>query len=490
MIPYKQLSLADIFQDCQNIFDNDKPAFLSLLETHIDIDEFIPISFRNHFYASTGRSRKYPLHAFLWALIIQRIFSIPTDQLLLTFLSYSKPLRDFCGFTKVPDASKITRFKQDFLDDLQLVFDNLVDVTEPICQAIDSAKANMTIFDSSGIEAFVTENNPKYANRIIRQLKAYAKAQGFDKSYDPYKAAYGSMPSHASANPEIKQLYINGHFCYVFKFGIVTNGLGIIRHVSFYNKDFMASHPDIVVEKKSDSPDEDKSVHDSKLLIPTLKDFFSKHPLINPKTFLGDAAFDTAALYPQLLTGNTFGDNKHFSKAYIPLNSRSGLEKQDYKINENGIPCCPHDDSLPLKYEGISKLRSGVIRYKFVCPKIKWIQNESTGKYQRHCTCDNPCTTSSCGKMVYIYPEKDLRAYPGVIRGSEEWNNTYKIRTTVERDINHIKDNLCLAGRRTQNEKTLHADLLLAGITQLITVVLSDKINHHEFIRSLKPLIA
>ena len=46
------------------------------------------------------------------------------------------------------------------------------------------------------------------------------------------------------------------------------------------------------------------------------------------------------------------------------------------------------------------------------------------------------------------------------------------------------------AGRRTQNEKTLHADLVLAGITQLITVVLSDKINHHEFIRSLKPLIA
>ncbi len=111
MIPYKQLSLADIFSDCQEKFENDKPAFLSLLETHIDIDEFIPISFRNHFYASTGRTRKYPLQAFLWALIIQRIFSIPTDQLLLTFLAYSKPLREFCGFTKVPDASKITRFK-------------------------------------------------------------------------------------------------------------------------------------------------------------------------------------------------------------------------------------------------------------------------------------------------------------------------------------------------------------------------------------------
>ena len=173
MISHKQLSVEDIYSDCQNIFENDKPAFLSLLETHIDLDEIIPVSFYNHFYASTGRSRKYPLTAMIWALIIQRVFSIPTDRLLLTFLAYSKPLREFCGFTKVPDASKITRFKQDFLDELQTVFERLVDVTEPICQAIDSAKADMTIFDSSGIEAFVTENNPKYANTIVKQLKAY-----------------------------------------------------------------------------------------------------------------------------------------------------------------------------------------------------------------------------------------------------------------------------------------------------------------------------
>lgn len=92
--------------------------------------------------------------------------------------------------------------------------------------------------------------------------------------------------------------------------------------------------------------------------------------------------------------------------------------------------------------------------------------------------------------MVYIYPDKNLRAYPSVIRGTEAWDNTCKIRTVVERDINHIKENLCLAGRRTQNEKTLHTDLILAGITQLITVVLADKIHHHEYIRSLKPLIA
>ena len=87
----------------------------------------------------------------------------------------------------------------------------------------------MTIFDTSGIEAWVTENNSKYANRIIKQLKAFKKSHNLDDSYDPYKAAYGSMPTHATSNQAIQQMYINGHFCYAYKFGIITNGLGIVR---------------------------------------------------------------------------------------------------------------------------------------------------------------------------------------------------------------------------------------------------------------------
>ena len=491
MIPHKQLSLSDIFKECENLLEEDKPAFLSLLESHIDLDEIVPVSFRNHYYSWTGRPRTYPLDAMLWALIIQKIFSIPTDQLLLVFLQYSKALRDFCGFTKVPDASKITRFKQDFLSDLQLMFDKLVDLTEPICQAIDAEKASMTIFDSSGIEAFVQENNPKFANQIIRQLKAYAKAMGFDKSYDPYKAAYGRMPSHASANPRIKQLYINGHFCYVFKFGMVTNGLGIVREITFYNKEFLDAHPEMVVDKKSESPDEDKSVHDARLLLPTLKDFFAKHPLINPKTFIGDSAFDSIAIYKALLGEDFFDIGNHFSEAYIPLNGRSILKNTDSvcPINEDGIPCCPHDPSLPMKQEGNAFSFRGIRKIKFVCPKMSWVR-QPNGKYCRQCHCEDPCTGSSCGRMAYIYPEMNLRAYPGVLRGTEKWNETYKIRTVVERTINHFKDNLGAAGRKTRDERTLHADLLLAGICQQITVLLANKIHRHEYIRSLKPLIA
>lgn len=92
--------------------------------------------------------------------------------------------------------------------------------------------------------------------------------------------------------------------------------------------------------------------------------------------------------------------------------------------------------------------------------------------------------------MIYIYPVKNLRAYPGALRDTPEWDSTYKIRTTVERSINHFKDCFGLAGRKTQNEKTLPADLILSGITQLISVVLADKIHQHQFLRSLKPLIA
>ena len=56
---------------------------------------------------------------FLFLLFLQRIFSIPTDTLLIVFLKYSQELRNFCGFDVVPDGSKFTHFKQDFLADLQ-----------------------------------------------------------------------------------------------------------------------------------------------------------------------------------------------------------------------------------------------------------------------------------------------------------------------------------------------------------------------------------
>ena len=37
--------------------------------------------------------------------------------------------------------------------------------------------------------------------------------------------------------------------------------------------------------------------------------------------------------------------------------------------------------------------------------------------------------------MIYIYPEKNLRAYPGVERGSAEWEETYKTVSYTHLDV-------------------------------------------------------
>lgn len=51
----------------------------------------------------------------------------------------------------------------------------MVDYTETICQQIDSYLAQIVTFDTSSIELYITENNPKTLNALIRKLRAYYK---------------------------------------------------------------------------------------------------------------------------------------------------------------------------------------------------------------------------------------------------------------------------------------------------------------------------
>ncbi|MHB1393075.1 MAG: transposase [Clostridia bacterium] len=475
---YSQLSLADIYKDCQDLFLSDKPAFFSLLENYIDFEKFIPPTFYNAFYQNFGRKRKYPLHAFIASLIFQKVATIPTDSLLILLLHLCKELRDFCGFHKVPDASKFTRFKQEFEPYLKQMFHSLVDYTEPICQALDKNLASSLIFDTSGIEAYVTENNPKYVNNIIKQLKAYHKSLGDKASFDPYAKAYQSMPSQAASNPQVKQLHINGHFCYVHKFAILTNALGIVRHVAFLDEEFKSAHPELIVEKKSDSPDEDKSIGDSSSLQPVLKDFFTLHPNIHPHTFLGDAAFDKLDHY-------TFLRNDcKFQNMLIPLNPRNSSSLPKVGYNEFGYPLCPEDSSLVMKYHGITNEKGRSNRVKWGCPKVRLL------KGQWVCDCPNPCSTAKRGRTTYTNDSSILRNYPGVQRGTPQWDKEYKNRAIIEQIIQHLKGNMCIANRKTSNLATTKADVYLACIASLFTVILADRLKKPEYIRSMKPLIA
>lgn len=54
------------------------------------------------------------------------------------------------------------------------------------------------------------------------------------------------------------------------------------------------------------------------------------------------------------------------------------MEDNNYTINENGVSCCSHDSSLPVKREqSKSHLKSKLPTMKFVCLKMKWEYNKA-----------------------------------------------------------------------------------------------------------------
>lgn len=267
-------------------------------------------------------------------------------------------------------------------------------------------------------------------------------------------------------------------FCYADKFGILTNGLGIVRDIVFLDDDFKAAHPELPVEKKSDSPEEDKTISDSAALKPVLSDFFAAHPDFHPDTFLGDAAFDSAGIYGFLK--NDF----HFQKALIPYNPRNESTLKKVGFNGYGYPTCPDDPSLAMKYCGITKEKGRSGRIKWCCPKVHMV------KGQWVCDCKDPCSTAKMGRTTYTYENMEFRMFPGIQRDSPEWDSLYKIRTSIERAINHFKTNMCVAGKRTRNHTTTKADVFLAGIASQLTVIVASRMNRHDYIRSLKPLVA
>ena len=136
-----------------------------------------------------------------------------------------------------------------------------------------------------------------------------------------------------------------------------------------------------------------------------------------------------------------------------------------------------------MKYCGLTKEKGRADRMKWCCPKVHMVK----GKWV--CDCKEPCSTAKKGRTTYTYENMEFRMFPGIQRDSDEWNSLYKIRTSIERAINHFKMNMCIAGRHTRNHKTTKADVFLAGIASQLTVIVSYRMHCPEYIRSLKPLV-
>jgi hypothetical protein len=471
---YAQMSLLDIYTDVCTTSEEDTPKFLQMLEEHIHFDEFIPMEFHMAFHRRFGRPRGYSLESFIRFIVLQKLLGVPCDSTMLNILKLSREMREFCRLDTVPDGSKLTRFRQDFVGYLEIMFHNLVEITEPICREINAKKADYLIYDSTGIEANVAENNPKFLNAKLIQSKKLAKS---NPDINPYALAYSSLPETAKANPFVKQQYINGHFCYAHKVGILTNGLGVVRDIAFFDETFRRRHPEIT-SKKTDNPELDKEIGDSTSLKPVLSDFFKAHPTFSYKTFLGDSAFDSYDTYPMLR--NDF----HFDRMAIPLNKRNSSKNHD-NFDEFGTPVCPVDKT-PFTYLGVRAGKKRSKRFKWVCHKSVSIPGTS----KRTCTCETPCTDSSYGRCTYTYPDQNLRLYPGIPRGTEHWDNLYRHRVLIERTIGILKDPLGVASRKSYSQWTAKADILTAGMAQLITVILAHALKKPKLYKSVRKLIA
>jgi hypothetical protein len=199
---YTQTPLEGIYADVVSAYELEKPLFLQMLDEHIDFDQLITYEFSVAFYCGHGRPRDYSLEGFIRLLILQKVLGVPTDTLMLHFLSLSRELREFCDFVKIPDAPMITRFRQNSVGYLEAMFDKLVEITEPICRDINEIKAGYLIYDTTGIEAYVAENNPKFLNAILGQCKKISK---INSNISPHALAYSKMPESAEANPFVKQ---------------------------------------------------------------------------------------------------------------------------------------------------------------------------------------------------------------------------------------------------------------------------------------------
>jgi len=454
----KQLQFGDFFDDFDELISHQKPIILQLFEEYIDVKSFIPNQFFLSYYSNTSHPREYPLESMISAFIFQKFFSIPTTSLLITFLEISSELKDACGFTSIPHKSQFSRFLSDFYHEINLMFHKLVDLTEPICHEIDNNKAAILISDTTGFEGYVKENNPKFFESLLRASKNFAKIYKNDKSvqkFDVYNYAYSNMPKTASSNSDIKLSYLNGHFGYFIKANLVTNELGIVRHIDYYEPVVSA-----------DSPVALKDKYDSKTLIPVLENFFSFHPNFNYDIFLGDSGFDAYDNYKYLYS----------EKNMIPiiqLNPRNQQDLPSPGFNEFGIPTCPNDPSLEMKRDGVSKEKGRSARIKWRCPKFKRVK--VNGENKCVLSCDNPCTTSKCGRMVYTYFDKDYRRNTAIPRNSDKWNNLYKIRTICERTIAQLKSLICIKANNLRNSVSIKSNVLFAGITQLISLIILYK---------------
>ena len=184
------------------------------------------------------------------------------------------------------------------------------------------------------------------------------------------------------------------------------------------------------------------SMHDSLGLTHTWFAMKSFLPELNVEKVLLDAAHDAMAFYSYF--------QKTKVKAFIDLNKGCALNKEspfraDIVPDKDGIPICPA--GIRMKSDGRDIARG---RIKYRCP----MRSKKFGV-----TCPNPCTNAKHGRVEYISSGQDIRFFTSPARGTKEWNDEYKARTSSERCNKRIKKDYVYENGRYQSSRNWYCRL-------------------------------
>jgi len=201
------------------------------------------------------------------------------------------------------------------------------------------------------------------------------------------------------------------------------------------------------------------SRYDSVSTIYALEDVKNLYPSFKFKKFLADGAMDNYPTYEYLY--------HHEITSFIPLDSRTkkNLTYPDPAIlcfDNKGKPICP--SGIPYANWGYSKPKGIKLRCWFAT------QGQEPPK-------ECKCSESTNGRVVYLKPDYDLRLFPLVHRDSDEFKETFKRRSTVERSFKRIFEDYCVESYSSQSNRLRFSLATFAAIN----IHLDAWIKHEKF---------
>lgn len=190
------------------------------------------------------------------------------------------------------------------------------------------------------------------------------------------------------------------------------------------------------------------------------------YPEFRFDSFCGDGAHDNYATYELLHNWNM--------KAFIPLNETNKGNFQyppHVNVDSNGVPICMAGHTM-VNW-GYNHDRC---RIKYRCPL-------ALGRIDS-CDCKEHCSPSPYGRCVYIKPTWDLRLFTIVPRGSDEWKEHMKTRTTSERVNKRILNDYGLEDANARGKKRIFWWSVIHSINILLDARL--KLSGFSFIKLLE----